>query len=143
MQIILSDEDIVKLVYNAFVDGGLTELGHCDVELKYHDSDYKHAKEVLKANDRKGDTICYEDVLVQMFKDGKLRFTDHNDKKKYDFTPAFVNNNLNALLEDIQSDNDAFNVSDLQESLSDDGNADAWTHFNILQLMLFKELVYG
>lgn len=141
MKIILSDEDIVKLVYNAFVDGGLSELGHSEVEILFTKSDYAKAKDILKNNPRNHDTICYEDVLVQLFKDGKIGFKDHNDGKKYEFTPAFVRSNLEELVSSDEPDANA--IEHIMQSIHEDGDADAFTHWNILQYMLFKELIYG
>jgi hypothetical protein len=141
MKIILTDEDIVKLVYNAFVDGGLSELGHSDVEIKFTKSDYAKAKDILKANPQNHDTICYEDVLVQLFKDGKLQFKDHNDDKKYEFTPAFVRSNLDEVVSSDEPNTQAIEL--IIDSLNEDGDADAFDHWNIMQYMLFKELVYG
>lgn len=141
MKIILSDDDIVKLVYNAFVDGGLTELGYTEIELLFTENDYDKAKDKLKANPQNKNTICFEDVLIQLFKEGKLQFKDHNDNKKYKFTLAIVRKNLNQL---ISSDKlDMIAIEHIVESLNENGDADAFTHWNILQYMLFKELIYG
>lgn len=142
MKLLLSDEDIIKLVYNAFVNGGLTELGFSDIEIKYFDSDYEQAKNVLKVDEAFANTIiCYEDVLIQLFKDGKLVFIDHNEDKRYEFTPAFVRSNLDAVLCSDKADANAIEL--VNESLNEDGDDDAFTHWNILQYMLFKELIYG
>ncbi len=141
MKIILSDEDIVKLVYEAFVNGGLSEFGHSDIELKFFNSDYIKAKDILKVKPPSSDTICYEDVLVQLFKDGKLIFIDHNDDCKYEFTPAFVRANLDEV---ISGDNpDTLAVTQILLALDDESGPDAWVHYNILQWMVFKEIVYG
>lgn len=142
MKIILTDEDIIKLVYNAFVDGGLVEIGYSGVEIDFNDNDYAKAKEVLKANPQNKDTICYEDVLKQLFKDGKLQFKDINDGKKYEFTIAVVRSNLETVL----SSDGSYSLEATGyfiESLNPNGNADAFTHWNILQYMLFKELLFS
>lgn len=140
MKLILTDSDIEKLVYNAFVDGGLNEFGHSEIELLFDKSAYKQAGDLLKADKSRKDTVCYEDVLVQLFKDGKLQFHDHNDGKKYPFTPQFVSSNLHELVRDCDEPN-AQAMEEIMSSLSEDG--DAWTHYNILQWAIFKELVYG
>lgn len=141
MKLILTDKDVERLIYNAFVDGGLNEFGHSDIELKFFNGDYEKAKNILKADTTRKDTICYEDVLVQLFKDGKLVFIDHNDGKKYEFTPAFVTSNLTDLLSSDEPNEQA--IEEVLSSLKEDGDADAWTHYNILQWAMFKELVYG
>lgn len=141
MKLILTDKDVERLVYNAFVDGGLTEFGNSDIELKFFNGDYEKAKNILKADTTRTDTICYEDVLVQLFRDGKLVFIDHNDGKKYEFTPAFVTSNLTDLLSSDEPNEQA--IEEVLSSLKEDGDADAWTHYNILQWAMFKELVYG
>lgn len=141
MKLILTDKDVERLVYNAFVDGGLTEFGHSDIELKFFNGDYEKAKNILKADTSRTDTICYEDVLVQLFRDGKLVFIDHNDGKKYEFTPAFVTANLNEVLASETPNEQA--MDNVLESLKEDGDADAWTHYNVLQFAIYKELVYG
>lgn len=141
MKIILSDEDIIKLVYNAFCNGGLSEIQNSDVELRFFEGDYTKAKDILKAQPLSSDTICYEDVLVQLFKDGKLIFVDHNDDKKYEFTPALVRNNIDELVSSDEPNKQA--IDEVMQVLDDDGDNDAWTNFNTLQFMIFKEIVYG
>lgn len=138
MKIILNDEDIIKLVYNAFVDGGLTEIRRSEIELKFHDDHYRKAKDKLKET-MKHDTICYEDVLVQLFKDGRLKFIDHNCDTGYAFTPSVVMENL----ETVMSHNSQA-VQEIMDSLNPySSDCDCWTHYNIIQYMLFKGLIYG
>jgi hypothetical protein len=148
MKIILEDEDIVKLVYNAFVDGGLHELGYADIEIKFSDEQYKETSAILKEQLTKQevktvyDGVCYEDVLVQLFKEEKLYFHDHGERKKLMFTPASVRKNLDDVLGDNKFKMDLFEriIESLDEKNS---TADALTHFCILQYMLYKEIIYG
>lgn len=137
MKLILEEKDILRLVYNAFVDGGLIELKWCDVHMRFFDRDYESCRKSLRENQKE---ICLEDVYLEMFKQGKVCFIDENQNgKKIPFTLEKVRKNLE---ESLDTEN-FYRYNTIMESLYDEGNADASTHFTILQLMLFGDIIYG
>jgi hypothetical protein len=144
MKLILTDEEIEKIVYDCFVDGGLIEIGHSDIEIMYKQKEYDAAAMRLKteAAERKElDVVCYEDVLMALWKDGKLYFRDHNEEKTIPFTVDTVKEKLTSVLASENVNEQA--ITEALEILTENGSPDAWTGFNMLQFMLFGELVYG
>ncbi len=70
MQLLLTNEEVLEIIYRAFCDGGISQLNCHGFSLDYNDIDYSEAKK--KLNDP-----CYEDVLVQILRDGKtITFVD-------------------------------------------------------------------
>lgn len=142
MKLLLSDEDIIKLVYNGFVDGGLSILAQCEVGLRYSEKNYKAARKAIDKPTNGGvDSVCFEDVLVELFKRDQLSFYDHNEGQSVTFTLVSVRNNLNDLLTGETINEEA--IEDVLDILIETGDYDAYTCFNVLQYMLFKEIVYN
>ena len=44
MKVILEKDDVLKLMYNALCNGGLTELSHSGVELNYNKNKWEFTK---------------------------------------------------------------------------------------------------
>lgn len=142
MKLILTDTELIKLVYTSFVDGGLTMLRQCNVELKYLDKHYSAAKKAIDKPSNGGvESICFEDVLVELFKRNELYFYDHNDEQKLQFNLEITRNNFNDLLTGELINERA--VQEVLDILIEDGSYDAYTCLNVLQFILYKELVYS
>lgn len=140
MKVILDDNDIIKIVHACFCDGGLSELNSCDVTLEYSEKDYQIARQYEKLQAMLPDCgICFEDILIELFKREQLRFMDHNENQLNLFNLPFVKANLQAVIGD--SSNGL--LQDVMDVLNEDGNYDATTCFRLLQFMLFKEVIYG
>lgn len=80
MKIKLSKEEAEKYFHSALCNGGITLLTECGVDLIVDNEKYKEAKESLlkkKADGLFNETICLEDVYMEMLKLGNsLRFVD-------------------------------------------------------------------
>lgn len=140
MKLLLTDAEIEMLVYNCFVNDGLSEIGHSDIELVFIEEDYTTAKQTWIKNNNNSEP-CYEDILVQLWTEGKLHFYDHNEEKKVEFTVSTVKQKLTSVLASKKVNEKA--ITEVLDILTKEGNADAWTGFNVLQFMLFGEIIYG
>jgi hypothetical protein len=139
MKIILEKEDVLKLMYNAMANGGLVELQHSGVSLEIDSNQYSKAKDKLL--ERNSGIICREDVWLEVFKNYGLLFIDEEGGEELDVLT--VDLALQNLQEAIDTDltHDRFNY--MIDSLKEDGQDDAYTHWYILQMALYKDVIFG
>jgi hypothetical protein len=108
-----------------------SSIGFGSLELDYDPTDYGNARKKLSA---KGDTPCWEDVLVEMLRQGKkLAWFDVEEEgleERHWFT-------LDDLIDNFEDVNN-YHLADLLA-----GGDDAVTHDSILQCLLLGEIVYG
>lgn len=124
MKIILTHEESEKYFHNALCNG-LGYLGQYGIELDFDDAAYKAARAKL-------DSPCFEDVLMQMLRDGyELTFTD----TECGMDAVIID--INDVHERVQ--NTPFNhLSDMINENDDADTADA-----ILQTVIYNEVVFG
>jgi hypothetical protein len=75
MQIVLTEEESREYFFSALCNGGNVFRGY-GLQLDYNSQHYQTSKDhwILK---HKGESICFEDVLMQMLKDGyELKVND-------------------------------------------------------------------
>jgi|AOAMet11_17_M020_2_1038521.scaffolds.fasta_scaffold08046_3 hypothetical protein len=138
MKITINKSDARELMYESFCGGGLTELYYCDVAMsEENDENYDKARHLLLGEGKTD--ICLEDVYVKMLEEYGILFMDENEK---------IHLTLGLAKENIQKalDNDKTGVwvaSEIMKIIPKYDNADAWTYFNVLQLALFSEVIYG
>jgi hypothetical protein len=139
MKIVLEQEDVFKLMYNAMANGGLVELQHSGVSLEIDSNQYSKAKEKLL--ERNSSIISREDVWLEVFKTDGLFFIDEEGGEELDVLT--VDLALRNLQEAIDTDltHDRFNY--IIDSLREDGQDDAYTHWYILQMALYKDIIFG
>jgi hypothetical protein len=70
MKILLEKSEAEEMFYDALCNG-LNELSYYGLKFSFFDQDYETACDKLKAETNRTSTICYEDVLMQILRDGK------------------------------------------------------------------------
>ena len=130
MTINFTKDEALNYFYDSLCNG-LIELGYLGIELDFLSEDYKMAKQSL-LNKGKTDTICYEDVLIEMISMGlPLHFIDHNEEgKKITITQTDVTTKMSKVP-----------VHHLVEIIQERDDAD--TACAVLQTILFGEIIYG
>jgi hypothetical protein len=129
MKIVLTPQESEQYFYDA-VCNGLGELSYYDLELDYDDNDYKEAKQKLGVMSP-GVMVCYEDVLMEMLRDGKsLWIVDQNDDERHPIT-------LQLIHERVQETPHRH----LMDAVNERG--DATTADCILQTVIYGEVIYG
>lgn len=130
MKIVLEKQEAEDLFYNSLCNG-LNELSYYGLQLSFFDADYEAAAKKLK--DKATSTVCYEDVLMQILRDGKkLSVIDHEMGGDYSVSIDLNDVHERVALTPIRHLMDAINEND-----------DAITADCILQSVFFKEVVFG
>lgn len=130
MKIALTPKESEEMFYNALCNG-LDYMSGYGLDLEYDSDDYTQAKETLKKTD--GASICYEDVLMQMLREGKqLHFIDLENDGEMNSTIT-----LNEVHERVQMA-PAKHLIDMSEE-----NDDAITADVILQTVFYTEIIFG
>lgn len=140
MEITFSKQDAVKILFDSFCNGGLSELSMASVNIdwdsSHNDTNYNNAKKRLLDKGKKD--ICFEDVCIEILEFGDtIQFTDYEgdyDLFNLHLEDALVN--FNSL--------DSETKIELSKLLDDDDcSTDAWDCFNAIQYALFGDVVYG
>lgn len=130
MKIVLEKQEAEDMFYNSLCNG-LNELSYYGLQLSFFDADYEAAAEKLK--DKATSTVCYEDVLMQILRDGKkLSVIDKENGGDYSVSIDLNDVHERVALTPIRHLMDAINEND-----------DAITADCILQSVFFKEVVFG
>lgn len=130
MKIILEKQEAESMFYNSLCNG-LNELSYYGLQLSFFDADYTKAAKKLK--ETATDTVCYEDVLMQILRDGKkLLVIDNENGGDYSVSIDLNDVHERVALTPIRHLMDAINEED-----------DAVTADCILQSVFFKEVVFG
>lgn len=117
--------------YHLALCNGLGYLSQYSVELEIDDSTYRRAKKTLELAQPLNQTICYEDVLMQILRGGdSLCFIDHLNKEKIIVTIEMVHYRVQKT--------EQHHLFDMIEERDDANTADA-----ILQTVLYKEVIFG
>jgi len=130
MKLILEKEEAIEIIYSALCNGGLAILQESEVILNVSPEDYKQAKYELIEASKVG--ICLEDVYVQILRSGKsLCFYDNNEEANVQF-------DINKAIEEMSKEA-AFNLVLAIKNEEDD----AYTGWELLQICLYAEIIYG
>ena len=130
MKIILEKQEAESMFYNSLCNG-LNELSYYGLQLSFFDADYVKAAKKLK--ETATDTVCYEDVLMQILRDGKkLSVIDHENGGDY---------SVSIDLNDVHERVELTPIRHLMDAINEDD--DAVTADCILQSVFFKEVVFG
>lgn len=125
MKILLTPQESETFFHNALCNG----LGYVEgygLELTFKDSHYKAARKKLGSP-------CYEDVLLQILKDGKpLKMIDHECDGEY---------TREITLKDVHEKVQTTDASWLLQM--ENGEDDATTADCILQTVFFGEIIFG
>lgn len=130
MKLILEKEEALTIIHSALCNGGLSELRYSDVVLSVNKEDYQQAKQELI--DGGIETICIEDVWVQILRAGKpLQFFDEGCEEAQEF-------NLDKAIEEMSKEEALDVVICIKEEQDD-----AYTGFELLQFCLYGEVIFG
>lgn len=125
MEIKLTNEESLEMFYTALCNG----LGYVEgygLELDYDGEDYKSAREKLESP-------CYEDVLIQILKDGnKLTLIDKENDG--DITSSIT-------IEDVYDRVSKTPFRFLSDMINE--NDDAETADVIIQTVFYEEIIFG
>ena len=129
MKILLETAEAENFFYNSLCNG-LNELHYYNLKLDYKAADYTAAAKKLK---KTGQSVCYEDVLMQILRNGKkLSIIDDGYDGDYSVSITLADVHERVALTPIGHLMDAVNETD-----------DAVTADCILQTVFFKEVVFG
>jgi hypothetical protein len=125
MKILLTPQESETFFFNSLCNG-LSYFEGYGLELTYNKKDYDAARKKL-------DSPCYEDVLLQILKDGKhLMVKDHECEGEYDRSIG---------MKDIHEKVQTTDASWLLQM--ENGEDDATTADCILQTVFFGEIIFG
>lgn len=125
MKISLTPIESEDYFFNALCNG-LHELGQYGIELDYIEDEYKLSRASLGPN-----APCFEDVLMQMLRDGyKLAFTDTEAEETMFIT-------MNDVYAKVQTA-DTRHLLDMINEQDDAVTADV-----ILQTVIYGEVIFG
>jgi hypothetical protein len=132
MNIVLTPKEAENLFYDALCNAlNYMESGY-DLELTYSDTDYNTAKSNFKAQNGPDIAACYEDILMQILKDGnRLKIVDHGYES---YTRSIT-------IEDVHKNVALTPVNHLLDAINENG--DAITGDCILQSVFFGEVIFG
>jgi hypothetical protein len=143
MKIQFEKQDAEKILYDSFCNGGLSELYYCGISVDWESNpnsiNYTNAKNRLKEKQKENQTICIEDVFVEILKNGDaIIFTDNEDEdgELIELRLDDALNNINSI-----ADEDKIQLAKLLDE--DNCDADAWDYFYAIQYALHKEVIYG
>lgn len=126
MKIELTHEEAEKFFHNALCNG-LNYFESYDIELTYNEEEYKEARKTAKSED--GGSVCYEDILMQMLKNGNNLIAQGYDE-------TYILN-----LEKMYAQMNQVPLSRLLEMINEEDDAD--TADIILQVCFIGEHIYG
>jgi len=126
MEIKLNAKESEEYFYNAMCNGFGYMSGY-GLELEYDLEEYKTSRTNL------GGTPCFEDVLMQMLKDGyKITMVDVECEGEYTRTIG---------IEDVHNKVGQTPIEHLSDMINE--NDDATTADVILQTVFFEEIIFG
>jgi hypothetical protein len=125
----LTQQEIETVLLDCFCNGGLDELYSSGVDYGYNKEKYEQFKVV---------NGCYEDNLISLLKNGgRLKFVDYEgDNEVFFLTMKLAQEKLSEI-------EDVIIIERVQDILSENGAADAFHGWEILQFILFGEIIYG
>jgi len=126
MKMTLTPQESEDFFYNSLCNGlGYIESGY-ELELTFDEDEYKQAQSKLESP-------CYEDVLMQILRDGKaLTLVDIGCEGEY--TSVIVMSDVHERVQDTP-------IRHLMDAINE--NDDAVTADVILQQVFFKETIFG
>lgn len=127
MQVILTNEESLKYFHNALCNAVSTGyMQGYSLELTYSKDEYKLAKDKL-------DNPCYEDVLIQILKDGgSLTFTDLEGDDE---------NTKSITIDDVYEKVQLTPFTHLSDMILEKDDAD--TADVIIQTVFYGEIIFG
>jgi hypothetical protein len=132
MKIVLTPQESEEYFFNALCNG-LGYIQEYGLDIQYDEKEYKDAKLCLQSL-KPNETICYEDVLMQILRDGgKLNLRD--EEEQLDSEDNFVT------LEDVHervANTPTNHLFDMIEGRDDADTADV-----MIQSVFLGEVIFG
>ena len=129
MKIILEKQEAEEIFFNAMCNGLGYVTGY-DLELDFNEAEYKAAATKLKES---GTSPCFEDVLMQMLRDGnKITLVDIGCEGEY---------TRSITLKDVHERVALTPASHLLDMINE--NDDACTADVVLQTVFFEDIIFG
>ena len=130
MKLNLEQKEIEAVLLDCFCNGGLSELYQSDIDYTYNKAKYE--KFAVSG-------YSYEDNLINLLKGGgRLKFVDMEDEDNVVFlTMELAQERLTNI------ENKTVIESILKIVDEDNYNADAWDEYNVLQYLLYNDIIFG
>lgn len=129
MKIILEKQEAEEIFFNAMCNGLGYVTGY-DLELDFNEAEYKAAATKLKES---GTSPCFEDVLMQMLRDGnKITLVDIGCEGEYTRSITLADVHERVALTPTSHLMDMINEQD-----------DACTADVVLQTVFFEDIIFG
>ncbi len=129
MKIQLEQKEIEAVLLDCFCNGGLSELYQSDIDYTYNKAKYE---QFAVENE------SYEDNLINLLKGGgRLKFVDMEDKDNVVFLTMEL---AQKQLSNIENKTVIESILKMDE---DNYNADAWDGYNVLQYLLYNDIIFG
>jgi len=129
MKLQLTQTEIEAVLLDCFCNGGISELYHSGVEMEIDDNQYQKYQE-------KGNS--YEDNLLNILKGGgKIEFVDVEGGDESVFLTMEL---AQQRLSDITDEDVIASVGKMDEN---NYQADAWDGYNVIQYILYGEIIFG
>lgn len=130
MKLQLEQKEIEAVLLDCFCNGGLSELYHSDIDYCYNHKKYeKFAVE----------SESYEDNLINLLKGGgRLKFVDMEDEDNVVFLTMELAQKQLSNIENRTVIESVLKIVD-----EDNYNADAWDGYNVLQYLLYNDIIFG
>jgi hypothetical protein len=131
MKIVFEKQEAENIFHSALCNG-LGYVGGYGLQLDFDDKDYEKAKKTLKKANPK-ETICYEDVLVQILREGgELTMIDIECDGEY---------TSSIKMEDVYERLPLTPTRFLMDMINEQDDAE--TADCIIQSVFFKDIVFG
>ena len=129
MKLQLEQKEIEAVLLDCFCNGGLTELYSSGIDHTYNQAKYE--KFAVKG-------ASYEDNLINLLKgSGRLKFVDMEDE---DNTVFLTMELAQERLTNIENKTVIESILKVDEYSY---NADAWDGYNVLQYLLYNDIIFG
>jgi len=131
MKIILDNEESESMFYNALCNG-LNDFSSHGLRLSYIAEEYQAAKDIFKSQLNKDVDVCYEDVLMQILRNGdSLKVIDIEGDGDQD---------AEITMKEVHERMSEVPFSDLSDMITQ--NDDACTADNVLQTIFYNEIQF-
>jgi hypothetical protein len=138
MEINFSQQDVEKILYDSFCNGGLDELCASSVciDWDYSKNAFNYTSAKNRLVEQGEEDFCREDVYMEILTGGdSLIFTDYENEEVIYLSLSSVLLNFNSL------DNES--KMEVAQLLDEDNSCDAFDCYNALQYALYSEVIFG
>ncbi len=129
MKLQLEQKEIEAVLLDCFCNGGLSELYSSGIDYVYNKPKYKEFAV---------DSQSYEDNLINLLKGGgRLKFVDMEDEDNTVFLT------MELAQERLTNIENKIVIESILKMDENDYSADAWDGYNVLQYILYNDIIFG